>query len=75
MPAERPLDVLIMDDEDLFADACRRTLEEAGPSVTTAGSGREGLALAQSAPFPVLSTLKYFRGEYAGTPPPAGKHV
>jgi NADH-quinone oxidoreductase subunit E len=47
-PAEGPLDVLIMDDEELFADACRRTLEEAGLCVATTGTGREGLALAQA---------------------------
>ncbi|MBN2339401.1 MAG: NAD(P)H-dependent oxidoreductase subunit E [Acidobacteria bacterium] len=47
-PAEGPLDVLIIDGEEAFAAACRRTLEHAGFRVATSGTAGQGLALAET---------------------------
>ena len=57
--AARPLDVLIIDDEDLFTEACRRTLESAGFRMAIAKNGQQGLHIAGSeCPSVVLLDLK-----------------
>ncbi len=54
-----PLDVLIIDDEEVFAEACSRTLEAHGYKVAVAKNGQQGLLLAGSAhPGVVLLDLK-----------------
>ncbi|MDA8431644.1 MAG: response regulator, partial [Nitrospiraceae bacterium] len=37
--------ILIIDDEEIIRDSCRRVLEPEGYAVRTAGSGGEGLAV------------------------------
>jgi NADH-quinone oxidoreductase subunit E len=54
-----PLDVLIIDDEDFFAETCRPTLESAGFRMAIAKNGQQGLHLAGSeGPGVVLLDLK-----------------
>jgi NADH-quinone oxidoreductase subunit E len=54
-----PLDVLIIDNEDVFAEACRHALESKGFSVAVAKNGQQGLQIAGTAhPNVVLLDLK-----------------
>jgi NADH-quinone oxidoreductase subunit E len=48
-PAAAPLDVLIIDDEELFTEACSQALERAGFRTAVAKNGAEGLQMAGSA--------------------------
>ncbi len=58
-PAAPPLDVLIIDDEELFTDACSQTLQSGGFKTAVAKNGTQGLQLAGSArPRVVLLDLK-----------------
>jgi NADH-quinone oxidoreductase subunit E len=58
-PATPTLDVLIIDDEELFTDACRRALESSGYRTAVAKSGPQGLQMAGSKnPGVVLLDLK-----------------
>ncbi|NLT68516.1 MAG: response regulator [Acidobacteria bacterium] len=55
----QPLDVLIIDDEENFLEACSQTLQTGGYRVATAKNGTEGLKLAgESHPNVVLLDLK-----------------
>ena len=57
--ATPPLDVLIIDDEDLFTKACSQTMESAGFRVAIAKNGQQGLQTAGSErPCVVLLDLK-----------------
>jgi NADH-quinone oxidoreductase subunit E len=57
--AKPPLDVLIIDDEEAFAEACSQTLESGGYKAAVAKNGTQGLQLAGSArPSVVLLDLK-----------------
>jgi NADH-quinone oxidoreductase subunit E len=59
MEANKQLDVLIIDDEELFTEACIRTLESGGYRAAIAKNGPQGLQLAGSAqPGVVLLDLK-----------------
>jgi NADH-quinone oxidoreductase subunit E len=54
-----PLDVLIIDDEEVFAEACSQTLESKGYRVAVAKNGQQGLQMAGTAhPSVVLLDLK-----------------
>ncbi len=58
-PNEAQLDVLIIDDEAVFADSCSRILESNGYKVAVAKTGQRGLQLAASdRPSVVLLDLK-----------------
>jgi NADH-quinone oxidoreductase subunit E len=48
-PAADPLDVLIIDDEEVFTEACSRTLGNAGYRTAIAKNGSQGLQMAGSA--------------------------
>lgn len=61
--AEQPLpgqfDVVVIDDEEMFTEGCRQTLEMGGYRAVVARNGQEGLSLVQSAnPGVVLVDLK-----------------
>jgi NADH-quinone oxidoreductase subunit E len=57
--AESPLDVLIIDNDDSFAEACRHTLEGGGYSVAIARNGPQGLqTVASDHPNVVLLDLE-----------------
>ena len=54
-----PLDVVVIDDEELFTEGCRQTLELGGYKAAVARGGLEGLQLVQAArPGVVLVDLK-----------------
>lgn len=54
-----PLDVVVIDDEELFTEGCRQTLELGGYRAAVARDGRAGLQLVQKAqPRVVLVDLK-----------------
>jgi NADH-quinone oxidoreductase subunit E len=54
-----PLDVLIIDDEEVFAEACSQTLESKGFRVAVAKNGQQGLQMAGTThPSVVLLDLK-----------------
>jgi NADH-quinone oxidoreductase subunit E len=58
-PATMPLDVLIINDEVSFTEACRKTLEGAGYRIAVAANGQQGLQMANSNhPGVVLLDLK-----------------
>ena len=58
-PASPTLDVLIIDDEELFTEACSQTLEKGGYKTAVAKNGSQGLQLAGSShPRVVLLDLK-----------------
>jgi NADH-quinone oxidoreductase subunit E len=58
-PAAASLDVLIIDDEDLFTKTCSQTLESAGFRTAVAKNGSQGLQMAGSVhPSVVLLDLK-----------------
>ncbi len=58
-PATVPLDVLIIDDEESFAEACSQTLESGGYRTAVAKDGAHGLEMAESVhPGVVLLDLK-----------------
>lgn len=58
-PTAVPLDVLIIDDEEGFAEACSQTLESGGFRAVVAKNGSQGLQLAGTAhPSVVLLDLK-----------------
>ena len=46
--------ILVIDDEKVMLDSCRKILEKAGYQVETFGNGQEGIARFQKAPPPVL---------------------
>jgi two-component system chemotaxis sensor kinase CheA len=54
--AEPRARILLVEDSDTVREALRRLLEGAGYAVTEARDGREGLALARSAHFDLIST-------------------
>lgn len=57
--ATSSLDVLIIDDEKSFIEACQKTLESAGYRTAVAGNGQQGLQIASSDhPSVVLFDLK-----------------
>jgi NADH-quinone oxidoreductase subunit E len=47
-PAKLPVDVLLIDDEQAFTQACSRILDKAGYRTAIAGSGSQGLQMAGS---------------------------
>jgi NADH-quinone oxidoreductase subunit E len=58
-PVAAPLDILIIDGDELFAEACSRTLESAGYRAAVVKNGSQGLLMAGSAkPSVVLLDLK-----------------
>lgn len=57
--AELPLDVLIIDADEAFVEACRQTLDKGGYGVSIAANGRQGLQITGSDhPKVVLLDLK-----------------
>ena len=48
--------VLVVDDEEIVRNSCKRALTDAGYAVRTAGSGRDALKLFRDEPFDVMLT-------------------